>query len=198
MITVFDRDEDTNEILAEYLEQNNKIRMLIGENGIQKEKEYRKKTGYDERLREQQKGMLYPPEPSMFALPREEEQKIWTDVGKGLELICAINLEKFDNEYVFSAGIVRPDIPEYDSDDDNGEYSTIKELVDGIKKHLAQLPVSYCGATIKPFFYTVTEEVSLDDALKVLIKKLGVPIPSDDIKMRGLNEQERTEFEQLL
>ena len=213
-ITVFDTYEQADSTLVKLSEDNNKALERLGEIGEEKEREYREQTGYDERLREKQKSARSSIDPSFIALPEDEYQRVWADVGKGLELICAVCLNAYDVTYHFSAYEMSP-IPT------DNDYTTIKELVDGVKRYLAQVNTNHYGATINQFVYTVAEDIkfkddekqglqesmnqlddSEDDDLPPEAKRelddfISAMLASADVPLRGLNADERAEFERL-
>ncbi len=221
-ITVFDTYEQADPTLAKLSEDNEKALERLSEIGEEKEREYRQQTGYDDRLREQQKGDISPINPSIIALPEDEYQRVWADAGKGLEFICAVSLSAYGATYSFSGD----GMSQYPTDND---YTTIKELVDSVKGYLAQLNTAYYGATIEPFVYTIAEEITLGDEGKQGLQEsrrqldgfgaeeltdleeedltpedkkamgdfISAMLASADVPVRGLNAEERAEFERL-
>lgn len=219
-ITVFDTYEQAASTLERYLDENEKIRDKISEIGIKKEKKYRDSIGYDEKIRKLQEKPrtshhqpLIPLDPSSIGLPKEEREKLWSDVGNGLELICFTDL-RFDNgSYYFDYGIIESShLPEFIP------YATISNLVDGIKESMKDEYPNYHGAALNPFVYTVIEHPQISkeqveilekntlDALvewamelnksnkqKIYLRPTSLDIPAP----RALNEEERTEFERL-
>ncbi|MDP3640234.1 MAG: hypothetical protein Q8R53_03465 [Nanoarchaeota archaeon] len=222
-ITVFETYEQAIPTLDTLLKDNTDVRMRIGKIGKMKEIEYRQQTGYDDRLREQQKSDPDHFDLSLFALPEDERQKVRADVGKGFELTCAVGLSAYNGTYRFSADVIKPDWPIPKED----HYTTIKELVAGVKRYLPQEDTHY-GATLTPFVYTVAKELTFGDeekqslqeninhleildeeGLKIsalmdefgdrdeLLGMCSAMLASADIPVRGLNAEERAEFERL-
>lgn len=226
-INVFDTCEQTIPILNDFLESNNSVREKMYQIGMEKEAEYSVNIGYRDKLKIDLDDLTNI-NSNLVGLPVEESREIWKNVGKGLELTCAICLSSYDGTYDFSADIVRPDCltPR------GNKYVSIRELVDGLKQCLEEESEDFQGAGIKPFVYTINEEIKLSDeqkddfvknidelgssecfvenineledyALEIseLKKELQNELPEflalGDVPIRGLNQKERKEFEEL-
>lgn len=216
-IIVFDTYEQVGPTLDKYLAENEKIIERILTIGEEKERKYRKKTGYDKKLRKLLKNplssehhLLSPLNPSSIALPLEERNKLWADVGIGLELICATELNFNVGNYHFDGEMIQQD---------PSGYATINDLVKGIRKGLAEVVTDYHGATLNPFFYTVLEQFKMSkeemenlksSLLEFFVQNLLGDKKSQertyvrpvfpnlfDFQGRALNSEERTEFERL-
>lgn len=215
IITVFDTHEEAVPALVRILESNSDVRKRVAIAGNRLEEEYRRRTGYDKEVEELQRksGQISFVVPgSAFHLPFEEHQKVWADAGKGFELICAIGLGSYDGTYHFSADVVRPDCPT----PTENENSSIKRLVDGVVEHLVKESTLYMGAEIKPFLYTVAEDLVLgDDEIQTLhenakrftgsghpLAQIGAMVSSlfassSVHPVKGLDVSERAEFEKF-
>lgn len=133
------------------------------------------------------------------------------DGAKENKIACVVGLETDNKSYFFTAGIIRPDCPEHQSDD----YDSIGALAKGVHAYLVQNNY-YLGAKITPFLYTVEEEVKVEEDEKAELRTLFDELESDqdltpkekkelgsafrnfldkDILSRGLSREERAEFE---
>lgn len=223
-IIVFDTSEQAEPTLNRYLADNEKIRERMQAIGKEKEKKYRKESGFEEKIRELLKNPvsshhhpIEPLHPSEYGLPLKERKKLWADVGKGLEMVCAINLSSYNGTYNFNYEITK-NIGAVGPEDFN--YATLGNMVACIRECLAEESVIYHGAAIKPIFYTTNEEVRMkEEDVEVIRKNLeekaidDADFPSElksqmlkglkdivdcaNIPTRGLNEEERAEFERL-
>jgi len=100
-----------------------------------------------------------------------------TEVGKGLELKCLVELTAEDDKkgrayYNFHANGFQI---EY-----SAEYNSIESLVKGIQEYLIMQSRASCGSEISPIFYTVNETTekememlsNLNESLKDLISEI--------------------------
>jgi len=212
-ITIFETNAQAVAALAEYVECNNVTLGKIREIGRAKEAEYRTKTGYDKKVKS--------PSPDLKVhLPPAERQKLWVDVGKGLELNCMVSLKSYNGNYYFLADVTEP----LGSNED--EYSTINDLVDGVRNYLTRESARRHGAGITPHFYTIKEEKTLNSEERenlrlsqeawdsipdnVPLEVLGLKekkeqfksvldylVAAADIPKKGLTPEECAEFEKL-
>lgn len=216
-ITVFDTYEQAGSTLEKYWAENEKIIGRIHTIGKEKERKYRKKTGYDEKLKELMKKPrtshhhpIVPLNPSSIGLPLEERNKLRADVGIGLELICAIELNFYIENYHFNGEMIQQEL---------SGYATINDLVNGIRKGMAEIVNGYYGATLNSFFYTVLEQPKItkeqmENIESSLLEFFTQSLLGDkesqertyvrpvfpnlfESQARALNEEERAEFERL-
>lgn len=216
-IIVFDTYGQAGLTLDRYLAENEKIIKRIHAIGKEKERKYRKKTSYDKKLKELMKKPrtshnhpIVPLNPSSIGLPLEERNKLWADVGIGLELICATGLNFYIENYHFDSEMIQREL---------SGYATINNLVNGIRKGITESVNDYHGATLNSFFYTVLEQPKItkeqmenieSSLLEFFIQNLLGDKESQErtyvrpvfpnlfeSQARALNEEERAEFERL-
>lgn len=211
-VVTFATDNDVSEILRDYHEQN-----IIGITEISQRyttaiDHYKTSSGWAEQFRENQEKLLARGEILEITrnahLSTEDLEKFriaYPAPAEGLWLVSAIRLESYHKKYNFEAGIIRPDFPEFWSDD----FRTIPKLVINVQKYLDSQNEKLHGAQITPFFYTIQEKNLLEteekdnviDCIKEAMpmsvslerkirKDLGRPI-------RGLSAEEIREFEKF-
>ncbi|MBR9683868.1 hypothetical protein GOV03_04995 [Candidatus Woesearchaeota archaeon] len=112
-----------------------------------------------------------------------------SNLGSGLELICAIELEVDTTEdqaiYVFNATLFSPDT--------DHEYTSVSGLVPGIQKYLETQDRFCLGARISPFVYTVEEVERFTKEGKTDLKDSVLKLA----QLKGTSPQELKRFEEL-
>ncbi len=149
-ITLFETYEQAHPTLDRLLQENTDVQMRIGEKWGQQQKPFAEDAGG--------RG-------DYFRSPTY--RKALAEIGVGFELTCVVNLSVDGEAYVFFADDVGP----YFNHMDDHPYSTITGLVDGVRQYLAEENRSHNGATIRPFLYTVAEEIKTGEDEKKSLRE---------------------------
>lgn len=199
-INVFDTHQEAVPTIVQYEERAKAV--------IQQVKELARKEYYASGDKDPEKKSLTLDE---FSQIRKDYRKIRTNVGGDLEFPCLISLGASNDTYNFSyAGY---NIGDSYFTQIYQEYSTIEKLVEGIHQYLDK-ENNHNGAKAIPSFYTVLKESEeemdfnqiksempedcedIPPELKDAIDSMSI-MPTIQITSRGLNLEERTEFEIL-
>lgn len=211
-INVFDNYEEVQPILLQYLDENMKAKGEYHKITQTKLEEYKTKTSWYEKVEEEaaksRTSLMTDPRTgekievtllgiggSRHLSEKENEEfcKMYPNLGQGLELKCTICLQADDENYFFNAGIMRPDFPEYESED----YSSIKELVNKVHKFLEAPNNAWPGAKITPYLYTVKGEEKINEEEKSEFRTLLEMIFPKEESIKDLTPEEKVEVEGL-
>lgn len=211
-VRVYATDEDIECRLHHYYQENINAMIKIGQRYDAVMDHYKEESGWMQRFQEAQERALAREKivervnPRSVHLSTEEMEKFRAEYpapAQGLEINSVISLGFYSGKYHFQAGIIRPDLPEFQSDD----CKTIPKLVRNVQKYMGKQQKRFHGAEIVPFFYTIEEEnkftteqneslieyvTSIMPLSSFLVQKMRKLM---DRPIRSLSAAEREEFE---
>ncbi|MBI4151400.1 hypothetical protein HY496_00375 [Candidatus Woesearchaeota archaeon] len=200
-IAVFDTLRRTEPVLERIVKENKKVLYDLVNRKVEAEWSYREGRGL----------------PENTFIPLEHYVTAGQDVGKDFNLTSAVDLYRCGKEYGFNL-IVRDRLYPQNFD----VVPTLPSLVEEVRLGLAGVSSQWFGAVITPYLYTINEKVKsgrIQQGLLMAMASISQYAPPETtpqlppqvemakwflkgfftspVTIKGLNAQERAEFERL-